>query len=759
MTADFTSRPGDDSPAGGVGPLAGVRVVEVSTGRVGRIAGMLLADLGADVVTVTGPTGWLAFSPELPPQPADVCWDRGKRRLAAPDADILELAAQADVLLVNATPAEVAARGLSSQRLAEAAPGCVHAWLPPYGEAGEWRDLPEDPLFLAALTTLAVHLPADDDSPVAPVVSSLSSIQGALGAAAVVAGLVGRARSGRAQPAVVTGLHAGAALMGTAFTEINDEPAFAPSRAIVPAPNWRTYACADGKRIFLAALTPELFFRALEALGRLDVMALPEVAGDFQSILDLKRGRRAVAAELEPVLAGLSSDEWLARLRAHRVPCALVQTRAEWINGPIVADNAARITLRHPDYGDVVLPGVPVSLSATPGRVRGFATTLAAGQQPWPDQSKAEPEKTESAERVPGDPESAPPEPELPLAGLRVLDATSFLAGPLSATILADFGADVIRVEPPAGDGYRNYPLSFLAVNQRKRGMALSLGDPASAKVVHTLLDDMDVLVENMRPPARERLGITDTAGRHPRLVHLSLSAFGDTGQWADMPGFDPLLQSLNGMARAQGGAGDPVVGSAGVNDTATGALSALGILAALYWRERSGAGQRVRTSLAVGSTFLQAAEYTTWAGSPPPLAGGPLFRGPAAGHRYYQCADGWIATAAVDEPARTAMLAALAAADFPAAARALRDLPVARATDLLAARGVPACRVVARPRPLRDQFLDANGFTHLVAMPEGTGRVVDHHSRWPDAPEPRRSRYFEIGQDTPAILAEFGLE
>jgi crotonobetainyl-CoA:carnitine CoA-transferase CaiB-like acyl-CoA transferase len=83
----------------------------------------------------------------------------------------------------------------------------------------------------------------------------------------------------------------------------------------------------------------------------------------------------------------------------------------------------------------------------------------------------------------------------------------------------------------------------------------------------------------------------------------------------------------------------------------------------------------------------------------------------------------------------------------------------VASAAGLLASHGVPACRVVARPRPLRDQFLEDNGFTHLVAMPQGVGRVVDHHSRWPDAPEPRQSHYFEIGEETEAVLSEFGLD
>jgi crotonobetainyl-CoA:carnitine CoA-transferase CaiB-like acyl-CoA transferase len=82
----------------------------------------------------------------------------------------------------------------------------------------------------------------------------------------------------------------------------------------------------------------------------------------------------------------------------------------------------------------------------------------------------------------------------------------------------------------------------------------------------------------------------------------------------------------------------------------------------------------------------------------------------------------------------------------------------VGSATGLLARAGVPACRVVARPCPLRDPFLEANGFSHLVSMPQGMGRVADHHSRWPAAPQPRPSRYFEPGEDTAALLGEFGL-
>ncbi|HEY0937592.1 MAG TPA: CoA transferase [Trebonia sp.] len=119
MTTDLTA-------TSAAGPLAGVRVVEVSAGRVGRIAGMLLAGLGADVVTVVEPG-----RPPAPPRPADICWDRGKRQLEKADADALRVAAGADVMLVDLTPSALAVRGLTRQRLREAAPAVVHVWLPP----------------------------------------------------------------------------------------------------------------------------------------------------------------------------------------------------------------------------------------------------------------------------------------------------------------------------------------------------------------------------------------------------------------------------------------------------------------------------------------------------------------------------------------------------------------------------------------------------------------------------------------------------
>jgi hypothetical protein len=187
--------PGSDDAADGRGPLRGVRVLDTSATRPGRIAAMLLADLGADVLRVGA-----ADPPGRQLTAESVCWDRGKRLREADQAEIGPLAGQADVIIVDGGPAAVRASGLDRARLTVRNPSLVHVWMPPYGEKGEWADVPEHPLLLAALSGLAVYYPADDESPIAPVASCLTYLHGALGAAAAVGGLVGRARQGR-QPA------------------------------------------------------------------------------------------------------------------------------------------------------------------------------------------------------------------------------------------------------------------------------------------------------------------------------------------------------------------------------------------------------------------------------------------------------------------------------------------------------------------------------------------------------------------------------
>jgi glutaryl-CoA transferase len=213
--------------------------------------------------------------------------------------------------------------------------------------------------------------------------------------------------------------------------------------------------------------------------------------------------------------------------------------------------------------------------------------------------------------------------PTGPLAGVRVVDCSTVLAGPYATMLLADLGADVVKVEPPEGDATRGWgppwigeeargtrtAAYYLAVNRNKRSLRLDLKQAAGAGVLRRLLATADVFVENLRPDSLDRLGFGDAAlaAINPRLVHLAISGYGPTGPMVGRPGYDFLLQaetglmSITGAADADGG-GPTKVGVA-IADVATGLHAAVGILAALAGRERHGSpavglGQRIDVSI-----------------------------------------------------------------------------------------------------------------------------------------------------------------
>jgi len=196
-----------------------------------------------------------------------------------------------------------------------------------------------------------------------------------------------------------------------------------------------------------------------------------------------------------------------------------------------------------------------------------------------------------------------------PLAGTRVVDVTSSLAGPTATQLLAALGADVVKIEPLAGDHARAWgPLfleaggaMFLAANAGKRSLALELGDERGREIVLRLVDRADVFLQSLRPGAAERhgFGAAELRARNPRLVHGSIGAYGAVGPLSDRPGYDPLLQAASGIMSVTGEAdGPPVRVGLSLIDLGTGVWAALGVLAALYERERTGVGRTLELSL-----------------------------------------------------------------------------------------------------------------------------------------------------------------
>jgi crotonobetainyl-CoA:carnitine CoA-transferase CaiB-like acyl-CoA transferase len=265
-----------------------------------------------------------------------------------------------------------------------------------------------------------------------------------------------------------------------------------------------------------------------------------------------------------------------------------------------------------------------------------------------------------------------------------------------------------------------------------------------------------------------ERLGIgwEPLHASNPRLVHTSISGYGQSGPLATLPGFDPIFQAQSGLMAAQGGADDPVFHMVAYNDYAAGALGALATLAALFARERTGRGQRVDVSLFRTSYVAQALDMIECAARPAPVRGGRDYAGPSAARRIYPVADGFVCVAAAT-PAQAAALGRLAGttvaladpADGPAAeaiARALAGSSRAAALEQLAAAGVPAAPCI--------------GFQELFTDPRLRGRIVEqeHPVLGPlvmpgafvdlDAtPVVLRRSAPVLGADGDAVLAEIG--
>lgn len=194
-----------------------------------------------------------------------------------------------------------------------------------------------------------------------------------------------------------------------------------------------------------------------------------------------------------------------------------------------------------------------------------------------------------------------------PLDGIRVLDLTTVVSGPATTVMLADQGADVIKIESLAGDNTRrsragSFPPMFISCNRGKRSLAVDLKQPQGVDVLWRLIDTADVLVQNFRPGTMARLGFgADVVlARNPKLVYMSISGVGEDGPYASKRVYDPLIQALSGLADIQA---DPMTGRPRmtrtiVADKATAVYAAQAITAALFRRERMGQGQHIRLSM-----------------------------------------------------------------------------------------------------------------------------------------------------------------
>lgn len=248
-----------------------------------------------------------------------------------------------------------------------------------------------------------------------------------------------------------------------------------------------------------------------------------------------------------------------------------------------------------------------------------------------------------------------------PLEGLKVIDLSRVLAGPMSGQMLADMGADVIKIEAPTGDENRGWgpftvdgkSCNFMSVNRGKRGITLNLKDPRGRDILYRLLESADVLIQSFLPQTAERLGVDPAAlqERFPRLVIACITAFGAHGELANRPGYDSVIQSFSGiMAMTGEKEGLPVRSGVSFVDMTTGIYAYSGILTALEGRRKTGRGTTVRVSLLETAIGLLGYHGVGWleAGVVPGREGSGV--GHLIPYQVFRCADGEILTGALND-------------------------------------------------------------------------------------------------------------
>jgi crotonobetainyl-CoA:carnitine CoA-transferase CaiB-like acyl-CoA transferase len=223
---------------------------------------------------------------------------------------------------------------------------------------------------------------------------------------------------------------------------------------------------------------------------------------------------------------------------------------------------------------------------------------------------------------MPADPVAAQDSPG-PLTGIRVLDLSSYVAGPYACSLLADLGAEVIKIEPHGGDQLRQYPSTlgaesraFLGTNRSKRGLAVDLKQAEGLVALKRLVGTADVLVHNFRPAVPERLGVgyEQLKAVNPRLIYCALTGYGESGPMKDKAGYDQVLQSFTGICTFQGATGErPEIVLGSVVDYYAASMIAYGVSSALFHRERTGEGQYIGLSLLGAALAMQSGRFI-WA-------------------------------------------------------------------------------------------------------------------------------------------------
>jgi crotonobetainyl-CoA:carnitine CoA-transferase CaiB-like acyl-CoA transferase len=620
--------------------LDGINIVEFDSNLGVAYAAMLLAENGARAIKVEPVGGSRERG-----TPHFHVLNRSKRALEldldnrASHARVAELIRWADIVVTGFTPSRLKQLSLDYESIHRINPRAIALGVPPLGSRGPDADFDANDDLVAARGGITGSQWARSGNPVALVFPAASYSAGVMAATAAVAAILARGSNGPGQAVEVSllagafSLHTGGILRHEKMTALYH----GPQDPLGPIPVYRLFEAADGKYLFAACGNATFWGKFAIAIDRPDLVGDPRfenapwgIAQDhWQPLKDI----------IEPIIRTQSRDEWLSILREADVPCAPVMSRQEFIDHPQTRALGMRHEIDDPTLGRMIQMGLPVFLNDTPGEITGPAPKAHDDRPAL--QWLAEPKRDTSPETnllVAGKP---------PLDGVTVLDFASYIAGSYGPMILAQLGAKVLKIESLEGDSFRHFGFGFLGWNQGKRGISLNLASDHGREIIHGLADKADIVVENLRPGRMRKFGFDyeTLSARNPRIIYMSVNAFGNRGPDHNQPGFDPLLQARSGVMAAQGGhLGHPVYLTCAICDYGAAMLSAFGCVLALRARELTGRGQFCETSLLQSAMAFQAGEFAFYPGRPDMENGAAENRGRSAVSRAYQCRDGeWL--------------------------------------------------------------------------------------------------------------------
>lgn len=764
------------------GPLESLTVIEASQVMPGAIAGMLLADHGADVIKVE-PVGGTFFANDLTRK----SWDRGKRSVEidleseAGRDTLRRLATTADILILSLEPAEAKRLGLDRETLAKINPGLIVCLLTAYGEDTPFAGRPYgESLAAALLGTMIDKRSSFRDGPIYLGYPALHYGQAFLAVIDILAALRAERETGLGQEVEASLMDAMLAQSpmnnwwqedGISYIKKGDSGAvdrFGSVRLVTGM-----FECGDGLFLQMHTGGPGGFKRAMDVLGFGD--RIQAIKGAEMAVPLSEDEYQAARVDIFEAFKARPRDEWIRLFHETDVAALPVLEPAEILLDDQVAFVGQRVALPDPDFGTIYQAGP----------VHRFAKATAVAPKPAPRIGEHNGELDALLMRRRRAPGGGGRSLTHPLEGIRIVDFSSFFAVGYGGRLLADLGADVIKVETPEGDQMRPLPDVFGAAQRGKRDIVLDLKRPEGLEAARKLVATADVMLHNLRPGKADKLGIgyEAMAALNPQLLYGYLPGYGSKGPKAMLKAFAPLLSGWTGLLREGGGEGNPPTRSVfGNEDYNNGFLGAIGVLMALESRRNRGTGDyfecpQLHSSLFTTSEhFLDADDQVVYG-----LRLDKEQMGFNALDRLYRTRDGFVCISCRDDRRFAALAQAIGqpglASDPGFATVRDRD-----ANDVLLVSAI-APFFAARTSEEAKAAFDAAGAPAEIARETSwieqvlwddwaleTGRVVEEHdsmyghireigmlTRLKGTPGIRRGSAPRLGEHTRELLAEIG--